>query len=99
MNPTTFAIPFLLSLLLSFSSRQHPNGKNFIEEQAIANSQQANIAFIRSQRFVNGWLRHADPLTGLTPQTLNDSINRDIWDAQDCAADCYPFMVSYCQLN
>jgi len=29
----------------------------------------------------------------LIPRNINDSTNRDIWNAKDCAADNYPFMV------
>lgn len=60
-------------------------------ETAVANGKLANEGFIRCRRFVEGWLKHADPQTGLIPRNLNDS--RDIWNAWDSAADNYPFMV------
>jgi len=59
--------------------------------QAELHGRQANEAFFRCQRFVDGWLKHADPKTGLIPRNLNRS--RDIWNAKDSAADNYPFMV------
>ena len=35
----------------------------------------------------------ADPVTGLIPRNINDKPSKDIWNAKDCAADNYPFMV------
>ncbi len=59
--------------------------------QAARNALPANQAFFRSRRFIDGWLKHADPKTGLIPRNLNRS--RDFWNAKDAAADNYPFMV------
>ena len=58
--------------------------------QAETHGRQANEAFFRCRRFVDGWLKHADPKTGLIPRNLTR--NRDIWNAKDSAADNYPFM-------
>ncbi len=52
---------------------------------------QANEQFYRCRRFVDGWLKQADPATGLIPRNLTR--DRDIWNAKDSAADNYPFMV------
>jgi len=60
-------------------------------EQAMENGRLANEGFIRCRNFVKGWLNHADPETGLIPRNLNK--DKDIWNAQDSAADNYPFMV------
>lgn len=60
-------------------------------KQAIENGRLANEGFVRCQRFVQGWLKYADPKTGLIPRNLDK--DKDIWNAQDCAADNYPFMV------
>ena len=60
-------------------------------EQAVENRRLANEGFIRCRNFVTGWLAHADPKTGLIPRNLTQ--DRDIWNAQDSAADNYPFMV------
>jgi len=60
-------------------------------EQAFENGRLANEGFVRCQRFVRGWLKYADPKTGLIPRNLSQ--DKDIWNAQDCAADNYPFMV------
>ncbi len=59
--------------------------------RAARNGLLANQAFFRSRRFIDGWLKHADPKTGLIPRNLGR--NRDFWNAKDAAADNYPFMV------
>lgn len=58
--------------------------------QAEKNARLANEAWFRCQRFVDGWLAHADPDTGLIPRNLRES---DFWNGRDSAADNYPFMV------
>ncbi len=59
--------------------------------QAEENGRLANKGFIHCRDFVKGWLRYADRKTGLIPRNL--SRDKDIWNAQDSAADNYPFMV------
>jgi hypothetical protein len=59
--------------------------------QAVENGRLANEGFINCRDFVKGWLRYADSKTGLIPRNLNR--DKDIWNAQDSAADNYPFMV------
>ncbi|SEI92798.1 hypothetical protein SAMN05192553_101887 [Cyclobacterium xiamenense] len=59
--------------------------------QAMQNGYLAHEGYTRSLSFVNDWLAHADPETGLIPRNLRESA--DIWNAQDAAADNYPFMV------
>lgn len=58
-------------------------------DSALANGELAREAFTRSQHYVDGWLTKADPTTGLIPRNLKDNY----WNAQDAAADNYPFMV------
>src|SRR5690606_29435304 len=41
--------------------------------------------------YMNAWLSLADPESKLTPRTLSRDI--DIWNANDCAADNFPFLV------
>ncbi len=60
-------------------------------EEAAANAVLNSEGLERCQRFVEGWLAHADPKTGLIPRNLEG--DRDIWNAKDAAADNYPFMV------
>jgi hypothetical protein len=55
------------------------------------NGRLANEALYRCRRYVDGWLAHTDPATGLFPRNLGDS--RDFWNGRDSAADNYPFMV------
>jgi len=58
---------------------------------ALQNGTLANEGFRRCRNFVAGWLKHADPKTGLIPRNI--SRDKDIWNAKDSAADNYPFMV------
>jgi hypothetical protein len=58
--------------------------------QAEINSRFANEALFRCRRYIDGWLAHADPDTGLIPRNLTES---DFWNGRDSAADNYPFMV------
>jgi len=60
-------------------------------EQAAENGRLANEGFVRCRNFVKGWLQHADPKTLLIPRNLDR--DKDIWNAEDSAADNYPFMV------
>ncbi len=53
---------------------------------------QANEMFFRCRKLAEGWLACADPKTGLLPRRLGGK-SRDIWNAKDCAADLYPFIV------
>jgi hypothetical protein len=62
--------------------------------QAERNARRASEALYRCNRFVEGWLKHADPETGLIPRNLRES--RDFWNGRDSAADNYPFMVLTC---
>ena len=61
-------------------------------EMARQNGYLVNEAFSRSRNYLNGWLEHRDPVSGLIPRYVN---NKDYlwWNAQDCAADNYVFMV------
>ena len=61
------------------------------------NARQAAEALYRCRRFVDGWLAHADPKTGLIPRNLK--ADKDIWNGRDAAADNYPFMVLTCALT
>ena len=59
--------------------------------RAIGNGYAANEGFKRCINYRDAWLEFADPETGLIPRNINK--DRDIWNAQDAAADNYPFMV------
>lgn len=60
------------------------------------NARLATEGLDRCRRYVDGWLAQADPASGLIPRNLDAS--RDLWNAQDAAADNYPFMVLTCAL-
>jgi hypothetical protein len=60
-------------------------------QEAIDNGKLVNEGFNRCIRYVKGWIKYADPATGLIPRNLTDS--KDYWNAWDAAADNYPFMV------
>lgn len=60
-------------------------------QRAEQNGWLASEGLVRCQRFVEGWLAHADPATGLIPRNLTSS--RDFWNGRDSAADNYPYMV------
>jgi hypothetical protein len=59
-------------------------------QQAEKNARLANEAFFRCRRYIDGWLAHCDPESGLFPRNLRES---NYWNGRDCAADNYPFMV------
>jgi len=59
--------------------------------RALVNGLLANEGFVRCKGYVNGWLQHVDPRTRLIPRNLTR--DKDIWNAEDSAADNYPFMV------
>jgi hypothetical protein len=60
-------------------------------KEAIENGQLVNEGFNRCISYVNGWMKYADPATGLIPRNIRES--KDFWNAWDAAADNYPFMV------
>lgn len=80
----------LLFLFWSLKNEAQPKEQAYFD-QAFTNGKVANEAFLRSHRFLLGWLNKADPATGLIPRNLTQSTC--IWNAWDAAADNYPFMV------
>ena len=81
------------TLLLAAAAAPQRAGPNAQGEfaQAAANAKLANEAFVRSDRLMMDWLTLADPRSGLLPR--NTTVDKDIWNAKDCAADLYPFLV------
>lgn len=59
--------------------------------EAESNGLLVNEGFNRCIAYVNGWMNHADSVTGLIPRNITNS--RDYWNAWDAGADNYPFMV------
>ena len=68
-----------------------PKFQQEIIDTAIENGKQANEGYVRSLKFLEGWLTKVDPASGLIPTNLNKSI--DFWEPHNSAADNYPFMV------
>ncbi|MDD2598047.1 MAG: hypothetical protein PHO37_02315 [Kiritimatiellae bacterium] len=68
-----------------------------INQRAVIHGQQANEALRRCRKYVDGWLAHADPKTGLIPRNLGES--NFFWNGRDSAADNYAFMVLTCALT
>lgn len=84
---------FLLSLFVAacMMVNAKPNAFNKAQvKSALKNGALANDALYRSHRYVEAWLKHRDPKTGLIPRNLNGD---NYWNAQDAGADNYPFMV------
>ncbi len=68
-----------------------------LDDPLLRHAEQASRALRQSRLFVQGWLAHADPVSGLIPRNLGK--DRDIWNGRDCGADNYPFMVLTCALT
>jgi hypothetical protein len=79
------------ALLAARAAAQGPAYSDEDFAQARTNGVLANEGFERCVRFVNGWLAHVDPTSGLIPRNLSEG--KGYWNAQDAAADNYAFMV------
>jgi len=66
-------------------------------QRATIHGAQANEALRRCRRYVDGWLAHADPRTGLIPRNLGSG--KHFWNGRDAGADNYAFMVLTCALT
>lgn len=94
MNRIIFVGPSIITIcLVSMLSHSDIHIDNMM--QAEQNAWKAQKTFQHCMDYVHGWLRHRDPKSGLIPRNLT----RDwYWNAQDSAADNYPFMVLTCQM-
>lgn len=85
---------FIISIICSCNyERTFTPDEELTFAEASGNAILVNEGFNRCVRFVDAWLELADPATGLIPRNINDTKSKDIWNAKDCAADNYPFMV------
>ncbi len=87
-----------LAIMWLFDGCGHPDSfytdeTQIVFDRAQMNGKLANEGFNRCNNYVHAWLELADSETGLIPRNINDNPSRDIWNAKDCAADNYPFMV------
>lgn len=90
MKKRIFFLVIWAALCLSRACSVNEFSDESLVGEAVRNGELANEAFSRSLGFVKGWLSCADSRTGLIPRNLKDS---NYWNAQDAAADNYPFMV------
>jgi len=73
--------------------------------QAWKNGMIAAEGLYRCQKYVDGWLVHADPKTGLIPRGLGKGKwmhgvdTSDVWNGRDAGADNYAFMVLTCSFT
>lgn len=97
----TVALCVIVAVLFACSAKEPAVTREQVFNQARENGRLANEGFSRSLRFVEGWLKHADPQTGLIPRNFDWQIyveshkkgGQHIWNAKDAAADNYAFMV------
>ncbi len=93
MTQTKIAILLLLSFSISLicgcGKKEEEIDAEF--QTALENAYLAQESYQRCWEFVQAWLQHADPKSGLIPRNLHES--SDLWNAKDAAADNYPFMV------
>jgi hypothetical protein len=87
-------LPVLIfSIYACNPERTFSKEKEELFNQASVNGILVNEGFNRCLKYLNGWLGLTDSATGLIPRNINDNRSKDIWNAKDCAADNYPFMV------
>jgi hypothetical protein len=101
MKKSFLFIPLTLLWLIAGCNRADnlsPDKTSLMFDRASQNGKMANEGFNRCMKYVLAWLGLADPATGLIPRNINDRPSKDIWNAKDCAADNYPFMVLTCAL-
>lgn len=93
MKKTILVALFVAFICSCNRERAFTTEQEDIFREASLNAPLVNEGFNRCVKFVDGWLQLADSSTGLIPRNINDEKNKDIWNAKDCAADNYPFMV------
>lgn len=85
----------MVSLLMNSCAeeRTFTPAEEALFSKAAENGIPVNEGLNRCVSFVDAWLDLRDSASGLIPRNINDDRSRDIWNAKDCAADNYPFMV------
>ncbi len=82
---------FASLFFIFISCKKHVVFNPEIINSAIENGKQSNEGYVRSLKFVEGWLTKTDSASGLIPTNLTKSI--DVWEPHNSAADNYAFMV------
>ena len=84
---------YLTVIMLSFPALLNPGvlRGDGLEDRLAASAVKANEAFLRCRRYLEGWLRHLDPASGLLRQSL--AAEGNLWTPENSAADNFPFMV------
>lgn len=85
----------VMSALVSCGTRSSADSALWTKyfEEASRNAALTHEGFQRCENYKNSWLSYADPKSKLLPRRLNNAEDLDIWNAWDCAADNYPFLV------
>ncbi len=81
----------ITTLLMFASCEKQPEFQHETVNQAFENGKQASEGYVRSLKFVEGWLTKTDSTSGLIPTNLTKQI--DVWEPHNSAADNYAFMV------
>ena len=84
-------LPFTCLFILFSSCKKQALFEQVIISRAIENGKQSNEGYVRSLKFVDGWLTKTDSASGLIPTNLTKA--NDVWEPHNSAADNYAFMV------
>lgn len=84
-------IVYIVFFILFLSCEKQPDFQNKTITLAFENGKIANEAYVRSLKFVEGWLNKTDSISGLIPTNLTKQ--NDVWEPHNSAADNYAFMV------
>lgn len=84
-------LPVTCLFILFSSCKKQALFEQVIISRAIENGKQSNEGYVRSLKFVDGWLTKTDSASGLIPTNLTKA--NDVWEPHNSAADNYAFMV------
>lgn len=89
-----YSFESILAVILFACSPDQPSAfPEKYKSELAQKATQAAEGWERSHHYMNAWLEYADAVSGLIPRNLDGSHGQDVWNAQDCAADNYPFLV------
>lgn len=84
-------LPVTCLFILFSSCKKQALFEQVIISRAVENGKQSNEGYVRSLKFVDGWLTKTDSASGLIPTNLTKA--NDVWEPHNSAADNYAFMV------